>query len=238
MNLLLLEPTDFISENCVRLRGRRLKHMLDVQRVNLGDSLRCGLLDGARGQGIITALSPSEAELEVELTEAAPLRLPLTLVLALPRPKMLKRILQNCATLGIKEIFLINAYRVDKSYWSTPILLPESVDELFKLGLEQAGDTHMPKLHLRKRFKPFVEDELPELVKGKRALIAHPYNAIDCPAASIKETLVAIGPEGGFIPYEVELMEQQGLSTFHLGERILRVETALPVITARLFPII
>lgn len=236
MNLLLLEPTDICDTATVRLSGRRLKHMLEVQQVSVGDSLRCGMLNGLRGTAVVEQLTSTEVELSFELTTPPPPPLPMTLVLALPRPKMLKRILQNCATLGIKQIYLINAYRVDKSYWSTPILEPQSIDELFKLGLEQAGDTFMPEIYLRKRFKPFVEDELPSLIAGQRALIAHPYNAESCPEASMEPTLVAVGPEGGFIPYEVELMQQQGLTPFHLGERILRVETAIPVITSRLFP--
>jgi RsmE family RNA methyltransferase len=140
--------------------------------------------------------------------------------------------------MGVKEIYLINAYRVDKSYWSTPVLSESSIREHLILGLEQAGDTQLPKVHLRKRFKPFVEDELPSLVNNKRALIAHPYNATMCPEPSDEETLIAIGPEGGFIPYEVDLMQQQGVQAIHLGERILRVETAVPVLLSRLFPII
>ena len=237
MNLLLLEPADLCDTATVRLSGRRLKHMLEVQQVSVGDSLRCGMLNGRRGTAVVEQLTPTEVELSVELTTPPPPPLPMTLVLALPRPKMLKRILQNCATLGIKKIYLINAYRVDKSYWSTPVLEPQSIAELFKLGLEQAGDTLMPQIYMRKRFKPFVEDELPSLIEGQRALIAHPYNAESCPAASMEPTLVAVGPEGGFIPYEVELMQQQGLKPFHLGERILRVETAIPVIASRIFPI-
>ena len=238
MNLLLLDPEDFIASSEVELSGRRLKHMLEVQQVEVGSSLRCGLLNGERGIAEVVALEPNLARLKVELNSAAPSSLPLTLVLALPRPKMLKRILQTSATLGIKQIYLINALRVDKSYWSTPILNSTSVDEHLRLGLEQAGDTLMPEVHLRKRFKPFVEDELPSLADKRRALIAHPYTTSPCPAPSSEATLVAIGPEGGFIPYEVELMQQQGLTAFHLGERILRVETAVPVITSRLFPLL
>jgi len=237
LNLLLLEREDFVSESEVELSGRRLRHMLDVQQVKEGDTLRCGVINGLRGSAEILTLEPARSRLRVDLNQPAPKPLPLTLVLALPRPKMLKRILQTSATLGIKQIFLMNAYRVDKSYWSTPILQPDSVSEQFRLGLEQAGDTLMPELHLRKRFKPFVEDELPELAQGRRALIAHPYHASPCPHTSNEDTLAVIGPEGGFIPYEVALMQDQGLSPFHLGERILRVETAVPVIASRLFPL-
>lgn len=237
MNLVLLDNSDFIGTDRVRLNDRRLVHMIEVQKIEVGDRLKCGLINGMRGQAQVDSINQNEAVLSVTLDKQAPTPLPLTLILALPRPKMLKRILQTSATMGIKQIYLVNAYRVDKSYWSTPILELDSINEQFKLGLEQAGDTLMPELHIRKRFKPFVEDELPALAQDKRALIAHPYDAMPCPAQDFTDTLVVIGPEGGFIPYEVELMMNQGLSSFHLGERILRVETAVPVIISRLFPL-
>jgi RsmE family RNA methyltransferase len=144
--------------------------------------------------------------------------------MALPRPKMLKRCIETIATLGVKELWLINSYRVDKSYWSTPLLHPERLHEHLLLGLEQSGDTRLPRVEVRKRFKPFVEDELPTLAHNTRALVAHPYNAAPC-------------PEGGFIAYEVEKLEQAGLQAIHLGPRILRVETAVPVLLSRLFPL-
>ena len=138
----------------------------------------------------------------------------------------------------MKKLFLINAYRVEKSFWSTPILEPEQVEHHFRLGLEQAGDTVLPELTIKKRFKPFVEDELPALAANTRALIAHPYQSIPCPEPANEETLLVIGPEGGLIPYEVELMKAQGLESISLGARILRVETAVPVLLSRLFPIL
>ena len=148
---------------------------------------------------------------------------------------MLKRILQTVSAMGVKELYLINSYRVDKSYWSTPIL--NQVEEQLKLGLEQAGDTIMPRVHLRKRFKPFVEDELPEIAKNTRSLVAHPYDAEQCSAPESIPTTLAIGPEGGFIEYEVDKLNQCGFKSVHIGERILRVENAVPVLLAKLFPV-
>lgn len=238
MNVILFTPQDFISEQRIRLSGHRHQHILTVHRAEVGDTLRIGQLDGLLGKGVVVSIDDQQVTLEIALNTAPPEKLPLTLLLALPRPKMLKRILQNIATLGVDELYLINSYRVDKSYWSTPLLQPEQTQALLQAGLEQAVDTHMPTVHLRKRFKPFVEDELPALCQGKRALVAHPYDAAVCPPAQWTPTLLAIGPEGGFIPYEVEKLQAAGLEAIHLGARILRVETAVPALLSRLFPVV
>ena len=103
------------------------------------------------------------------------------------------------------------------------------------LGLEQARDTVLPDIILAKRFKPFVEDELPAMAANTRGLIAHPGDFPECPRALSEPVTLAIGPEGGWIPYEVELLSKAGLSPMQLGERILRVETAVPALLARLF---
>lgn len=237
MNLILLFADDFIAPDCVRLSGRRLQHMREVQQPAVGDQLRVGLLDGQVGSGTLQHFDSEYAELQVRLEREPPPRLPLRLILALPRPKMLKRTLQTIATLGVDELWLINAYRVDKSYWSTPLLSPEAIREQLILGLEQAGDTRLPQIELRKRFKPFVEDELPALCTGRRALVAHPYDAAPCPAPEQCPSVLAIGPEGGFIRYEVDKLIEAGMQPIHLGPRILRVETAVPVLLARLFPV-
>ncbi|WP_432696282.1 16S rRNA (uracil(1498)-N(3))-methyltransferase [Marinobacterium sp. YM272] len=235
MNLILLFEDDFTAPGEVHLHDRRLTHIREVHRAEPGDRLRVGMINGALGSGRLLTISEHEAVMRVELDNAPPPALPLTLILALPRPKMFKRTLQAVASMGVKDLWLINSYRVDKSYWGSPLLTDAGLREQLLLGLEQAGDTMLPKVHLRKRFKPFVEDELPDLCREKRALLAHPYNAEPCPSASAEPTLLAVGPEGGFIPYEVEKLVQAGLSPVHLGPRILRVETAVPVLLSRLF---
>src|SRR5690606_6084901 len=93
-----------------------------IHKARVGDQLKVGMLNGLMGTAEVTAVSNQEVELETFLQQQPPSPLPLRLILALPRPKMLKRILQNCATLGVKDIILINSYRVEKSYWQTPIL--------------------------------------------------------------------------------------------------------------------
>ncbi|WP_062267204.1 16S rRNA (uracil(1498)-N(3))-methyltransferase [Endozoicomonas arenosclerae] len=235
MNLLLLTPSDFISENGVRLTGRPLQHVLEVHRSHQGDTLRVGMLNGQLGEAIIVSLTEQSMELEVRLDEEPPKPLPLTVLLALPRPKMLKRSLQHLSSLGVKKIILMNSYRVEKSFWQSPWLSEDKIHEQLVLGLEQARDTLLPEVVLEKRFKPFVEDRLPELLEGKRGLVAHPMGGIACPHQVEDEVVLAIGPEGGFIPYEVEKLEEAGFERIHLGSRILRVETAVTAITSKLY---
>ncbi|WP_444921398.1 16S rRNA (uracil(1498)-N(3))-methyltransferase [Microbulbifer sp. CnH-101-G] len=236
MNLILLHEADFISSDIVRLFGRRLEHIIKVHRAEPGQQLRVGLLNGNIGSGQITSLDDQQVELRVELTRNPPPPPPITLILALPRPKMLKRIIQHVTALGVKKLVLINSYRVEKSYWQTPWLDEEKLFEQCLLGLEQAVDTQMPEILLRKRFKPFVEDELPELSQGSHKLVAHPIGGTTCPVDLSENCTLAIGPEGGFIAYEVEKLKEAGFHSVHLGPRILRVETALPVLVSRLFP--
>lgn len=235
MNLLLLEDGDFVAADRALLSGRRLKHLQEVHRAAVGDSLRVGRLNGLMGSGQLLRLDANEAELSVKLDLPAPAKLPITLLLALPRPKMLRRVLQTISAMGVPRLVLLNSYRVEKSFWQTPFLEPAAIREQLILGLEQARDTLLPDIIIEKRFKPFVEDRLPTLAAGSLGLIGHPGAYPACPRAVDRAVTLAIGPEGGWIPYEVEKLQEAGLQPVQLGERILRVETAVTALLARLF---
>jgi len=234
MNLLLLDKNAFQGTTAT-VQGRQLKHMLEVHRAQLGDTIRIGCIGGKIGLGTITELNDTQAKIDVVLSESPPDKLPLTLVLGLPRPKMLKRILQTVTAMGVERIILVNTYRVEKSYWQTPLLSDKAIAEQVILGLEQARDTVPPIIELEKRFKPFVEDRLPDIIGNDLALIAHPHTELAAPADLNKRICLAVGPEGGFIPYEVEKLNEAGCKSIHMGPRILKVETAVPALIARLF---
>jgi len=235
VNLLLLEEADFISADRVILRDRRLTHMQEVHRSEVGDSLRVGRVGGLLGSAQLLRLETREAELSVSFDREPPAKLPLTLVLALPRPKMLRRVFQTVATMGVPKVILVNSYRVEKSFWQTPFLEPAAIREQLILGLEQARDSVLPEIIIEKRFKPFVEDRLPAIVDGTLGLVGHPGDFPTCPRAVDEPVTLAIGPEGGWIPYEIDLLRASGLNPVQLGERILRVETAVTALLARLF---
>ena len=235
MNLLLLEEADFVSADRVVLADRRFTHMQDIHRVAVGDNLRVGRINGLMGKATVLRLEKHEAELEVAFDQQPPPKLPLTLVLAVPRPKMLRRLFQTVATLGVPRLILLNSYKVEKSFWQTPFLHPDSIRENLILGLEQARDTVLPEVMIEKRFKPFVEDRLPAIAAGTLGLIGHPGPYPACPRAVEQHVTLAIGPEGGWIPYEVDLLGKAGLAPVQLGDRILRVETAVTALLSRIF---
>lgn len=235
MNLVLLFPEDLVAPDCARLTGRRLAHLREVHRVAPGDELTVGLLDGKMGRGRILGLDDGQVELALVLDQPPPPKLPLTLVIAVPRPKVLNRVVAAAASLGAQQIVLLNAWKVEKAYWASPKMRPGALRDQLILGLEQAKDTVLPDLRLARLFRPFVEDELPGLLAGGTGLLAHPGAGGAAPGLLAPPVTLAIGPEGGWIDAEVRSLLEAGLQPLDLGPRILRTETALAVLVGKLF---
>ncbi|MFN7957457.1 MAG: 16S rRNA (uracil(1498)-N(3))-methyltransferase [Holophagaceae bacterium] len=232
---MLLSPEDLVAPDRARLTGRRLDHVREVHRAQVGEDLAVGLLGGRMGRGRVARLEEGLLELELALDQAPPPKLPLTLVLAMPRPKVLNRAMAAAASLGVARIVLLNAWKVEKAYWASPRMAPGNLREQLLLGLEQAKDTVLPELRLARLFRPFVEDELPGLLAGGTGLLAHPGTGGAVPRAMAAPLTLAIGPEGGWIDAEVRSLLQAGLRPLDLGPRILRTETALAALVGKLF---
>ena len=235
MNLILLFDTDFISADRVRVTGRRFEHVRDIHRAHAGEGLSVGVLNGQMGKGMITAIGDDAVEMDVRLEMDPPPALPLTLIMALPRPNVLKRSLVCAASLGIKRMILLNFFRVERSLWNSSALRPEMIREHLILGLEQGKDTVLPQVDIHERFKPFVEDQLPALAKGTLGLVAHPGTGAPPPQNVRGPVTLVIGPEGGLIDYEAEKLASLGFQMADLGPRILRVETVLPYLVGKMF---
>lgn len=235
MNLIILVERDFRGgTHRAVLQGRRAIHIQKVLRAIAGTVLRVGLLNGPTGKATVVAEREAHVELEVELEETTPVGLPGMLLVALPRPKSLKRVLQVAAAFGTEEIVLMESWRVEKSFWSSPLLEPAALNEQLILGLEQGCGTRLPAVQIRRRFRPFAEDELPSIASERLALLAQPRSATLCPAQVPQPFCLAFGPEGGWTPFEIGLFERAGFLPVHLGDRILRIEQAVPAFLGRL----
>jgi RsmE family RNA methyltransferase len=230
LNLLLLSP-DELAGGVAVLRDRRAVHAREVLRVRAGDRLAVGLLGGRMGSATVEACG-EELALRVTLDRDPPPRAPVDLLLALPRPKILRKVLQAAASMGVGRLVLLGSFKVEKSFFASPLLAPEALAEQLRLGLEQGRDTLPPEVIVRRRFKPFVEDELDALWPPAAAqrLLADP--AAPSPLAGLRpasaRAVLAVGPEGGWTPYEAARLAERGFAPFTLGDRSLRVDVAVP----------
>lgn len=240
MNQLLLSTDQIDKNGKVKITGNPLEHIRKILKLGLGETIRIGIVNGSMGIAHICSVSDKDfIEIEIDTNTLKPPPKPpnCKVVMALPRPKMMRRVFQNLSSLGIKEIHSIHSWRVEKSFWQTPWLKPEIIEQQLVLGLEQSMDTIIPSVSIHKLFKPFAEDQLPEILDDTLALVAHPYTEQKCPI-DIRDqaSTLIIGPEGGFTEYEIEKIVEAGAQSVSIGPRILRVETAVPVLISRLYP--
>lgn len=219
------------------MRGRRARHVVEVLRAVPGDRLAVGLLHGRTGEAVVIEASTDQVLLSVNLAGQPPPPSPVSLVLALPRPKILRKVLQAVASMGVKRLALVGTYRVEKSYFSSPLLAPEAIEAEVRLGLEQGKDTRPPEVSLHRHFKPFVEDDLDGLFPPGAAsrLVAHPGapGLLDSVPPGGGAAVLAIGPEGGFTPYEASTLVARSFLPFSFGPRPLRVDVAVPFAVAQ-----
>ena len=239
MNIILLKQQDFIHDsNTALISDYRLTHILKILNPSIGQSLKVGLVGGSCGYGIVECIDTQVVKLKVILNENAPSRHKFDIVLALPRPKMLRRILRTIAEYGVENLHLVNSARVEKSYWQSPLLQPEKIDDALMAGMERSKDTLMTNVHLHKRFRPFVEDQLSHLCANRNCWITDmnaAKSAIELDIASTPAVVLS-GPEGGFVPFEVELATSKIARSIHLGRRVLSVDTAVTTVLAQALP--
>jgi RsmE family RNA methyltransferase len=230
MNLVLLHDADLAPDGTARLGGRRAAHALQVLGARPGSRILAGRIGGKLGEARVLATTRDEVVLVPRLDRDPPPPSPVALLVALPRPKVLRRLLQAVASMGVKRLALLGSYRVEKSYFSSPALAEDAIRRELLLGLEQARDTIPPEVAVRRFFKPFVEDELDAFLGDRRRLLAHPEEGLplDGLPAGRGGAAVAVGPEGGWTEYEVGELLRRGFAPFTLGPRPLRVEVAVP----------
>ena len=236
MNIILLRPADWIKDNIVRLTDERSQHIRNVLKSKAGDHLKVGLIGGNRGLAVVLTSQNRDIHLQVSLNEPPPSRHDFDIILALPRPKILRRVLRTAAEFGVRHLYLIHSARVEKSYWQSPLLEAEKINAALCAGLERSGDTIAPVVQTYKRFKPFVEDVLPILMIDKPCWLADRNADQQISVASGKPSIVMLGPEGGFIPYEINLARSVGCHPVNLGYRVLSVDTALATTLGQSLP--
>jgi 16S rRNA (uracil1498-N3)-methyltransferase len=235
VNIILLEPEEVSREGEVTLTGPRARHVLDVLKGSPGQTVRVGVLNGSLGSAALVASSDRSVSLQCTFTSETPSRPRVDLLLALPRPKVLRRLWAQLAALGVGQIILTNADRVERNYFDTHVLTEPCYRPLLIEGLQQARDTWLPRVSIHKQFRVLVEDDLTQLFSRGHRLIAHPGGGTDMRLAGIgssERVLLAVGPEGGWNAFELNLLSAHGFHAFDMGGRTLRTDTACIALVA------
>ncbi len=230
MNRILIEAGELGPDGIVVLKERRAMHIEAVLGCRPGDVVRIGVLDGPRGSARVLSAGEGEVRLECCLDQAAMRPTGLTVLLALPRPKVMRRLWAPLASLGVEQIILTHASKVERSYFDTHWLDPSVYRSLLIEGLEQSGDTRLPVVSIHRRFKPFVEDQSAEMFGDAVRRVCHPCQApplVSSLPPRGRPMVLAVGPEGGWTDYEIGLLQRHGFECVSFGERTLRTDTAV-----------
>lgn len=226
MNLLLVEPGEVDGER-VTVDGRRAAHLREVLGVTAGSTVRAGIVGGGLGTAEVISDDGARIALRLAIAGPAPTPLPVEVLLAVPRPKVLTRAVEALASFAVDRITLTNAWRVDKSYLSSPRLAPEALAHAARLGAEQGVTTHLPRILVYRRLMELLDTRFAAPGDDLR-LIAHPTGRpIECVLRGDAPLTLAIGPEGGWIQRELDTFVARGFVAVSLGAPILRVETAV-----------
>lgn len=231
MNRILLAPDEVDACGRVVLSDRRAGHINNILKSMPGDTVRIGVVNGPLGTGVIKAACDGRIELECRFDDVVQQPLPIDLLLAVPRPKVLKRLWRSLACMGVRRIILTNAARVERVYFDTHWLERVHREKLMLEGLETAGDTCLPEVSVHRRFRPLIEDELggllkPDTLRCVAEVGQHPQLAETLQQSACEHVCIAIGPEGGWVPFELDLLRANGFVTVSLGSRILSSDLA------------
>lgn len=243
MNLLLFDADELAPAAAgatieLRADDRRARHLREVLRARPGQSVRAGVVRGPTGRAELLA---DQGALRLSLILDGPVspRPPVALILAVPRPKALTRVLESAAAIGVARIDLVNAWRVDRSYFHSPRLAPDQLAAALRTGCEQGATTWVPDIAVHPLLMPFLhEGAAARWPAAAHRIVAHPRaespieSAIPPGAAAPIE--VAIGPEGGWIDRELASFAELDFRPVSLGRAVLRVESAVAAVLAQI----
>ncbi|HEY6509569.1 MAG TPA: RsmE family RNA methyltransferase [Vicinamibacterales bacterium] len=230
VNLIVLESYEVDDAGTARLTGARATHVVEVLKARVGQRLRIGRLNGPLGTGTVMSADEGAVSLACQFEAAPPPQPRVDLLLALPRPKVLRRLWSQLAAIGVGHIILTNAARVERHYFDSHVLEVGTYAPLLIEGLQQAQDTWLPRVSIHRRFKVLIEDDLDGLCPSGARLVAHPGEGQSIGqalgGARDARVLLAVGPEGGWVTFERDLLVDRGFHVVELGQRSLRSDTA------------
>lgn len=236
MNRILFEASELDADGIVTFGGVRAEHVRTILHGEVGQPLKTGVVDGPVGTGVIERIDDETVTVRC-VHDGEALSPWIDLILAPPRPRVMKRLLPQLAAMGVGRIVLVGAAKVEKAFWGAQLLKEEVYRPLLVDGLMQAGTTTLPILQLERGFGRWLEGgRFEEQFAGQPdRIVAHPdVQSTSHEPRTDSRPVLAIGPEGGWTDDEVVRLEAHGFRRMSLGSRILRTDTATIALLARL----
>ena len=221
MNLILITEDEVVAGVCT-LTDARAEHLCKFLHAQPGSTFRVGVVDGLQGIATVMDVTDTAVSFSIDCNEST---LPpwYDLILALPRPRSLRRILFQSAAMGVRNIFVVGAKKVEKSYFSMHLLREEEYRPVLLEGLMQGKSTALPRIHIVPKLRDLWA-QLPS--EDTLRIIANPSDQNFGISQSAGFPVIAIGPDGGWTTEENEAFAAQGFLPFTLGPRPLRTDTA------------
>ncbi|KAA3631801.1 MAG: RsmE family RNA methyltransferase [Calditrichaeota bacterium] len=294
MNILLLFEKDSHGDGRYKITGHRADHIRTILKAQTSDSIDIGILNGPKGTAEIESIDENKIILSnLKLNAEPDYKNNVDIICALPRPQTVKKVLFICGMMAVRNLFFIRANRVEKSYYHSPLLEKQNLNEHLYDGMMQGKNTRLPNVDISDKFKPFFEDFIPKYYKDNNEsptlLLPHietenniksvrlslskstpnqnvPLSGVEGDVSQNRDNsgtppfnvgsqknkkpnddsssplsrssshlsreggsliTFAIGPEGGWVDFELDLMESKGFHRIKLSDHTLRVEHAL-----------
>lgn len=214
--------------------GEDAAHHMRVRRLETG--VRVGLVDGAgmRGEGVITQLAKRHAIVSVESAEAVEPASPVHLLLPVADKDRMLWLAEKATELELTSWRPVS-YRRSKNVnpRGEGPTFHQKVRSRMAAALEQSRGAYLPVLYP----DATVEHAIAAVPVGARLVMQQGgrpmFEALTPLIAAARErraplpaVTMAVGPEGGFEPAELEAFEAAGFVPVTLGRNILRFETA------------
>lgn len=241
MNSLIILPEEFISESRSELGGDRALYAYDTHEARVGEVIRVGVLGGRKGEARVEHAARDRVVLTTQFSDEPSSLLPIDLIVGVPRPQTVKKVIQAAVMLGVRSLHFVRSELGEKSYLSSHALAEESLrDETIK-ALEQVWETVPPEIKVHRTFSYFLKNHYPSLATNPGdtlSMVAHPggreFAVGDSRRLRDAHVILAIGPERGWSEDEVSAFRSSGFGVIGLGSRVVRVETALVLLLGQL----
>ena len=224
MNIILFDKLDEI--NTLSMNDERARHIKKILKLKIGDSFSAGIINSVKGNAIIKEINNEKIVFSFvpETTEKDTLH-PLTLIMAFVRPICMKRILREAVSLGVEKIILSGADLTEKSYSKANFYVKEEYKKVLIDGAMQAAQTSISEVIIKNN----IQDAIREIDNSyDKLLLDNVLKGKSLSEYEVKnnKSVIAIGPERGFSQRERKLFVANGFTSYTIGKRVLRSETA------------